>query len=141
MEFNSNFGIITCNDMSDPALRPLLWVASSKRDLMKMPDDVINDFGFGFYQAQRGDFPDIGKPLKGFGGARVVELKRDDEQGTFRAVYTVQFEEVVFVLHAFQKKSKEGKETPKQDIELIHSRLKLAEGMYKDWRNKRGKNE
>ena len=120
--------------------KPLLWVASSKRDLMEMPDDVINDFGFGLHQAQQGKHPDIGKPLKGFKGASIVELVVDYKDGTFRAVYTVRFEEVIVVLHVFQKKSKKGIETPKQDIDLIHSRLKLAEEMYIDWKNKRGKN-
>lgn len=119
--------------------RPLLWVASSKDDLMDMPPDVIDDFGFGLYQAQIGKLPDIGKVLSGFGGANVVELVKDHQAGTFRAVYTLRFEEVIVVLHAFQKKSKKGRETPKQDVELIYSRLKLAVEMYKDWKIKRSK--
>ncbi len=123
-----------------PTERPLLWVASSKRDFMEMPDDVIDDFGFGLHQAQKGKMPDIGKVLKGFGGAGVVELIDNSKEGTFRAVYTVRFEEVIVILHAFQKKSKKGIETPKQDIELVRSRLKIAEEMYKEWKNKRGKN-
>jgi phage-related protein len=119
---------------------PVLWVASSKRDLLEMPDDVIDDFGFGLYQAQKGKHPKIGKILKGFGGASVIELVRDHSDGTFRFVYTVRFEDVIVVLHAFQKKSKKGIATPKQDIDLIHSRLKLAEMMYKEWKTKGGKN-
>ena len=114
--------------------RPLLWVASSKRDLLDMPPDVVDDFGFGFYQAQIGKHPDIGKTLSGFGGAHVVELIIDHKRGAFRGVYTVRFPEVVVVLHAFQKKSKKGIETPKQDLELIRSRLKLAEEMYREWK-------
>jgi phage-related protein len=121
-------------------LRSLLWVASSKRDFMDMPDDVTEDFGFGLYQAQKGKHPRIGKILKGFGGAGVIELVKDCADGTFRAVYTVRFEEVIVVLHAFQKKSKKGIETPKQDIELIRSRLKLAEELYETWKGKKGKN-
>lgn len=121
--------------------KPVLWVASSKRDLMDMPEDVVDDFGHGLYQAQMGKFPDIGKALKGFGGANVIELIKDHRGDTFRAVYTVRFEEAVVVLHAFQKKSKKGRETPRQEIEIIHSRLKLAEILYKEWRNKRGKND
>ena len=120
--------------------RPLLWVASSKRDLMDMPDKVIEDFGYGLYESQIGFHPSIGKVLKGFGGVKVIELKLDHKDGTFRVVYTARFKEVVIVLHAFQKKSKRGIETPQQEIELIHSRLKLAESMYKEWKNKRGKN-
>lgn len=123
------------------AEKPLLWVASSKRDLMAMPDDVIDDFGYGLDQAQKGKFPDIGKILQGFSGRSVIELKRDDRGGTFRAVYTVKFPEIVAVLHCFQKKSKSGIETPKQDVELIYSRLKLAEEIYKEWKKKGGKND
>lgn len=89
-------------------LRPLMWIGSSKRDFTKMPDEVIDDFGFGLYQAQKGKHPKIGKILRGFGGADVVELIKDCADGTFRAVYTVRFSEVVVVLHAFQKKSKKG---------------------------------
>lgn len=122
-------------------VKDLLWVSSSKRDLMDMPDDVIDDFGYGLYQAQLGKHPDIGKPLSGFGGANVIELIQDHKGDTFRAVYTVRFSEVIIVLHAFQKKSKRGIETPKQDMELIRSRLKLAENIYKEWKNKKGKNE
>ena len=119
-------------------LRPVLWVASTKRDLLEMPPEVIDDFGFGIYQAQIGEHPDVGKTLSGFGGANVIELIRDHQEGTYRAVYTVRFAEVIVVLHAFQKKSKKGIETPKQDKELIHSRLKLAEELYKLWKMKKG---
>lgn len=118
--------------------RPLLWIASSKRDLMKMPQKVISDFGYGLYEAQLGDFPSMGKVLKGFGGSNVVELLADEQGGTFRAVYTVRFKEVIIVLHVFQKKSTKGIGTSKQDVELIRSRLKLAEEIYKNW--KRGQN-
>lgn len=121
-------------------LPPVLWVASSKSDLMEMPDEVIDEFGYGLFQAQTGKFPDIAKTMLGFGGGSVIELRQNHEAGTFRAIYTVRFKEVVIVLHAFQKKSKKGKETPKHEIDLIHSRLKLAEGMYKEWKKQRGKN-
>lgn len=120
-------------------LKPLLWVASSKKDLLEMPKDVRVDFGHGLWEAQRGEMPSIGKVLSGLGGANVVELKTDTGEGTFRAVYTVQFKEIIIVLHAFQKKSKKGKETPKQDMELIHSRLKIAKEMFEEWKKKRGK--
>ena len=104
-----------------------------------MPKEVVTDFGYSLHQAQVGLFPDIAKTLSGFGGASVIELVQDDKGGTFRAVYTVKFADVIVVLHAFQKKSKRGIETPKQDIELICSRLKLAEEIYKDWKLKGGK--
>jgi len=80
----------------------------------------------------------MAKTLSGFGGANVVELIQDHKGDTFRAVYTVKFSDAIVVLHAFQKKSKRGIETPKQDIDLIRSRLKLAEALYKDWKNKGG---
>lgn len=117
---------------------PVLWIASSKSDFLEMPDDVIDDFGFGLYQAQNGKYPKIGKVLKGFGSANVIELVKDHVDGTFRFVYTVRFGDVIVVLHAFQKKSKKGIETPKKDIDLIRSRLKLAEVMYKEWKAKGG---
>lgn len=124
---------------NDPDHRPLIWMGSSKRDLMDMPEDVVSDFGFGLYQAQIGKFPDIGKTLSGFGNADVVELKLECEGDAFRAVYTIQFSEFVVVLHAFQKKSMKGKETPKKDKELIESRLKAAVQMYKEFKAERKK--
>jgi phage-related protein len=136
----SDIGIMRKRQMDDVPLLPILWVASSKRDYLEMPDAVIDDFGFGLYQAQKGDHPFNGKVLKGFGGARVIELVEDHQDGTFRCVYSVRFDDVLVVLHVFQKKSKKGKETPKPEIDLIRSRLKLAEVMYENWKKKRGKN-
>lgn len=83
-----------------------------------------------------GKYPDIAKTLSGFGGASVIELVQDHKGDTFRAVYTIKFADAIIVLHAFQKKSKRGIDTPKQDIELIRSRLKLAEEIYKEWKRK-----
>lgn len=123
-----------------PNALAVLWIASSKRDFLEMPDDVVDDFGFALYQALKGKHSKIGKILKGFGGANVIELVRDHSDGTFRFVYTVRFEDAIVVLHAFQKKGKKGIETPKQDIDFIRSRLKLAEVMYKEWKTKGGKN-
>jgi phage-related protein len=120
-------------------LRPLLWVASSKKDFSEMPENVVGDFGHWLFLIQKGKIPKNVKPLSGFGGAQVLELWKDCGEGTFRAVFTVKFVEAVVILHAFQKKSKKGIETPKQEIDLIHSRLKLAEIMYRDWKEKRGR--
>lgn len=122
-----------------PDVRPILWVASSKRDFVEMPEDVVSDFGHWLSQVQKGKVPKTAKTLSGFGGAQIVELKKDHADGTFRAVYTIKYAEVVIILHAFQKKSKKGSETPKQDKELIHSRIKLAEILYREWKEKRGK--
>ena len=113
-------------------VKPVLWVGSSKSDLMDMPLEVVTDFGYGLYQAQIGAHPDIAKTLSGFGGASTVQLMLDHRSGTFRVVYTVKFTDAIVVLHAFQKKSKSGIATPKKDVKLIRSRLKLAEQLYKE---------
>ena len=113
----------------------LLWVGGSKRDLMALPLDVRKFFGHALGFAQRGDQHDAAKPLKGFGGAGVLEIVEDDVGGTYRAVYTVKFTEAVFVLHCFQKKSKSGIATPKQDMDIIRARLKVAEAQAKELRH------
>lgn len=87
--------------------------------------------GFALYQAQIGLTHANVKPLKGFGGASVLEIVDDHKGDTYRAVYTVKFERAIYVLHAFQKKSKKGIKTPQEDIELIQRRLKAAEEDYK----------
>ena len=112
--------------------KPLAWIGSSKKDLMALPLDVRKFFGHALDFAQRGDKHDAAKVLKGFGGAGVLELVDDDQDGTYRAVYTVKFAEAVFVLHCFNKKSKRGIETPKEDMDIIRARLKVAEALAKE---------
>jgi phage-related protein len=107
--------------------KPLLWVASSKKDLMALPEDVQDIFGYALHLAQEGKKHDQAKPLKGFGGAGVLEVVEDFKSDTYRAVYTVKFGSAVYVLHCFQKKSTHGAETPKPDMDLIRERLKGAE--------------
>ena len=114
--------------------RPLEWIGSSHKDLMALPAGVRRLFGFALSLAQAGDRHDTAKVLKGFGGTGVLEVVEDDAGGTYRAVYTVRFAEAVFVLHCFQKKSKRGIATPKEDMNIIHSRLKVAEAFVKEWR-------
>jgi phage-related protein len=109
------------------ALKPLQWVGSTKKDLLAMPDDVQDVFGFALHLAQAGKKHDQAKPLKGFGGAGVLEVVEDHMGDTFRAVYTVKLANAVYVLHCFQKKSTRGIETPKPDIDLIRERLKAAQ--------------
>jgi len=111
----------------DRAYKHVLWVGSSKKDLMAMPDEVKSAFGFALYLAQQGKKHQNAKPLKGFSGAGVLEVVEDCLGDTFRAVYTVKIAEVIYVLHCFQKKSKRGIETPKQEIDLIRDRLKMAQ--------------
>jgi phage-related protein len=115
-----------------PPLKPLYWVGSSKRDLLSLPRPVVDLFGFALYLAQDGRKHEQAKPLRGFGSAGVLEVVEDWDRSTYRAVYTVRFEGVVFVLHIFQKKSKRGAATPKADIDLIHQRLKAAKQMAKE---------
>ncbi|OWQ48005.1 addiction module toxin RelE [Roseateles noduli] len=121
--------------MVDKGEKPLAFVGSSKRDLMALPLDVRKFFGHALDFAQRGEQHDAAKVLKGFGGAGVLEVIEDDVGGTFRAVYTVRFAEAVFVLHCFQKKSKAGIATPREDMNLIRERLKIAEAYVKEMRN------
>ena len=92
-----------------------------------MPEDVIDVFGFALHLAQAGKKHDQAKPLKGFGGAGVLEVVEDHLGNTYRAVYTVKIADAVYVLHCFQKKSKQGIETPKHDLDLIRERLKAAQ--------------
>ena len=108
-------------------LKPLLWIGSSREDLRDFPSEIRKVMGFALDQAQRGGKHPDAKPLKGFGGASVLEISDDFNGNTYRAVYTVRFRGAVYVLHVFQKKSKGGITTPKPDIELIKRRLKLVE--------------
>jgi phage-related protein len=107
-------------------VRPLLWIASSKRDYRRFPHQVQDQFGFQLYPARIGQHPPSAKPLKGLGSG-TVELIDDFDGDTYRAVYTVRFGDAVHVLHAFKKKSKRGIKTPQGDIDLVKRRLKDAE--------------
>ncbi|MBW4490010.1 MAG: type II toxin-antitoxin system RelE/ParE family toxin [Trichocoleus desertorum ATA4-8-CV12] len=107
-------------------LKPVEWVGSSLEDLKDFPEEVQQVVGYALYLAQCGEKHPFAKPLKGFKGAGVLEVVDDFDGDTYRAVYTIKFVDVVYVLHAFQKKSKQGIATPKQDIKLIEARLKRA---------------
>lgn len=108
-------------------MKPLYWVASSKKDLQFLPDDVQDVFGYALYLAQTGGKHPQTKPLKGFNGAGVLEVTEDFFGATWRADYTVKFGEAVYVLHVFQKKSLSGIATPKPDMDKIRERFKAAE--------------
>ena len=112
-------------------LKPVVWMGSSRKDLRAFPDEVQRHVGYALYVAQRGGKHRDTKVLSGFGGAGVVEVVTDFRGDTFRAVYTVRFAANVYVLHAFQKKSKSGRETPQRDAELIKKRLREAEQIAK----------
>ena len=117
--------------MSGTTVKPVSWIGSSYRDFRDFPDPVQDTMGYALYQAQIGLKHGSAKPLKGFGGAGVIEIVADHVGDTFRAVYTVKFAKALYVLHAFQKKSKSGIKTPTEDMELIQRRLKAAEADYK----------
>lgn len=111
--------------------KPLFWLGSSKKDLKGLPDEVQDTFGFALHLAQEGKKHEQAKPLKGFGGAGVLEVIEDFRGNTYRAVYTVKVGNAIYVLHCFQKKSTHGIETPKPDMDLIRERLKAAEAYAK----------
>jgi phage-related protein len=118
-------------------LKPVEWIGSSLNDLKEFPDEVQQVVGYALYIAQCGDKHPSAKPLKGFKGAGVVEVVEDFDGDTYRAVYTIKFADVVYVLHSFQKKSKQGIATPKQDVDLIEARLKRAKEHYAEHYNKK----
>lgn len=117
--------------MAERFPNPVHWIASSYKDFREFPEAVQDAMGYALYQAQIGEKHASAKPLKGFGGAGVLEIVSAHIGDTFRTVYTVKFTHAVYVLHAFQKKSKSGSKTPSEDLELIRRRLKAAEDDYK----------
>lgn len=117
----------------DSQPKPVRWVGSSKEDLRTFPDEVRSRVGGALWEAQLGRKAPYAKPLKGFGGASVLEVVDDFDGDTFRAVYTVRFAGAVYVLHAFQKKSKRSVATPKAEMDLIAQRLKRAREDYERW--------
>ncbi len=115
--------------------RPILWVGSSRRDLRGFPREVRRDIGQALFTAQQGETDPSAKPLRGFGGGSVLEIVANQEGGTWRAVYTVRYPEAIYVLHAFQKKSKKGVATTKRDIDLIRQRLADVERLHRERQN------
>jgi len=111
--------------------KSLVWVGTSKDDLKKFPGEVQHRIGFALFQAQIGIKHRDAKPLSGFGPGLLEVVSRFDKE-TYRAVYTVIFPEVIYVLHAFQKKSRKGIATPKSELDLVKQRLKVAEQHYQD---------
>jgi len=114
----------------EEAFKQLDFIGSSREDLKEFPEEVRQDIGYALFEVQKGLKPTAAKPLKGFGGAGVLEIIENFVGETYRAVYTVKFQKVVYVLHCFQKKSKHGIKTPQQDINLIKQRLRVAEEDY-----------
>jgi phage-related protein len=108
-------------------IKQVRFIGSALDDLREFPDEVKQDIGYALFQAQKGEKPLLAKPLHGFGGATVLEIIENFSSDTYRAVYTVRFKGVLYVLHCFQKKSKHGIKTPRQDIDLIKQRLRAAQ--------------
>jgi phage-related protein len=114
-------------------MKDVEWVGSSKEDLMDLPQQVRVEIGHSLYLAQIGRKPDNAKPLQGFGGASVLEICEDFDTNTYRLIYTVKFEEAVYVLHSFQKKSTRGIKTSQRDLDIIAQRLSIAEELHREW--------
>jgi len=112
-------------------IKPVRWVGTARDDLRRFPAEARRDIGNALYFAQKGDKHASAKPLKGFGGARVLEIVENCEGDSYRAVYTVRLADVVYVLHAFKKKSKRGSKTPRHEIDLLKQRLHQAEDDYR----------
>ena len=115
--------------------KPVRWVGSSQKDLRSFPKPVRQAAGHAIYAAQKGEIDPAAKPLKGFGGRSVLEIVTDHRGDTWRSVYTVRFTDAVYVLHAFQKKSKSGIATPKKELDLIRQRLTEAERNHRERQN------
>jgi phage-related protein len=116
-----------------PQIKPVVWIGSSKDDLIAFPDEVMSAVGYALYEAQKRNKHPSAKPLHGFGGASVLDIVEDHDGDTYRAVYTVRLAGRVYVLPAFQKKSKTGIKTPKAEIDLLKARLKRAEELHAEW--------
>jgi phage-related protein len=114
-------------DLKTARLRPVEFVGSSKKDLSAFPGPVKQDIGHALFVAQQGGRAPNAKTLQGFAGGSVVEIVEDHDGDTYRCVYTTKLKRAIYVLHAFQKKSKRGRRTPKHENDLIQARLKEAE--------------
>lgn len=112
-------------------MKSVFWLGSSLSDIRNFPKDVRQEIGFCLDAAQRGSKALNVTPLVGFKGSTVLEVIANGDGDTYRAVYTVRFDDAVYVLHAFQKKSKTGIKTPQKEITLVKNRLKAAELHYK----------
>jgi phage-related protein len=119
----------------EPSLKPVHWVASSRKDLTTFPEAVQRAMGYALFRAQEGKKASSAKPWRGLvKGAGVLEIVENHDTNTFRVLYTVRFAGAVYVLHAFQKKSRKGVATPRHEVELIRARYELAKEHYEQWR-------
>ena len=114
-------------------VKRIVWIGRSRSDLKEFPDRVQRAMGHALWGVQEGEIPPSARLFTGFGNARVWELRENDSSGTYRVVYTVEFRNLVAVLHAFQKKAKSGAATPKYEIEMIKQRLADAKAVCKQF--------
>ena len=121
--------------MTTGSERLVIWLGSSRRALRGFPREARRDIGQALYAAQQGETDPSAKPLRGFGGGSVLEISTRPRGDTWRVVHTVRYPQAIYVLHAFQKKSKRGIATPKQEIELVHQRLAEAEQLHRERQN------
>jgi len=105
-------------------VKALAWLGSSKKDLMRFPEDVIQEMGYALYFAQKGEYYNKTKPFKGCGSG-VYEIATEYDKNAYRAIYIVSLGDTIYVVHCFQKKSKRGIKTPKEEIDVIKQRLKF----------------
>src|SRR5687767_1450387 len=115
-------------------LKWLAWIGDTKKDLLAFPEAVVSEIGHALYVAQCGGKHKSAKALKGFGDAGILEVVENYAGDTYRAVYTVRFAEVAYVLHVFQKKSKKGIATPASEMKAIEARLTRAKAEYDRWK-------
>lgn len=112
-------------------MKRLEWIGTSKKDLKEFPKIVQGAMGYALHLAQCGERHGHAKTFSGIGNAKVLEIRENDKSGTYRTMYTLEIDGFVFVLHAFQKKSKSGIATPKPELDKIKRRLKEAQELYK----------
>ena len=117
------------NDLLRP-IKPAVFVGSSRKDLRAFPRKVRQEIGQGIFEAQLGEHPAGAKALKGFGSG-VLEIRDNFDGNTYRAVYVIRFEGVLYVLHAFQKRSTKGIATPQRHLDLVRQRLREAEVIHR----------
>ncbi len=115
--------------------KPVIWIGSSRKDIQKLPEEVQDEMGYVLHLIQNGETDSSIKPLTGKDLKGVSEIRVADEGNAYRAVYVLNLGDKIYMLHVFQKKSKKGITTPKQDMDVIRSRLKDARALAKELDN------
>ena len=119
--------------MPDRPRKDVIWVGSCRADLAAFPQTARRALGYALNVAQLGGKHPDAVPLKGFGGAGVLEVVEDFDRRTFRLVYTVRLGQRIYALHAFQKKSTRGIKTPQHELDVVRRRLREAEEIHRQW--------